>query len=137
MVQREWDEKNDIVVTDCAPMFSVETAKKYEISVFCVTTAKGIFYQKKYRGAHCIVNVTEEGETIVFKKAFVSAANQEYTCMIVYDEKTEENYLIDTRGEWYKLPHKEPTLFLGPAQYCFSLDKTSGCYIPNPLACAI
>lgn len=125
---REWNEKSDIVVTDCTTMFSVETAKKYEISAFCVTTEKGVFYQKKIRGSYSVVNVTAAGEIVIFKRAFVSAANQKYTCMIVYDEKTDENYLIDTRGEWYKLPHRDSELFLGPGQYDFSLDKSIGYY---------
>lgn len=109
-------------------MFPIDTAKKYEIGAFCVNTKKGIFYQKKYRGNYCIVQVTKDTEQIIFNKAFVSASNQEYTCIIVFDEKAKENYLIDTRGELYQLPHKDPTLFLGPCQYGFTLNKMTGCY---------
>ena len=123
MLNKLWNIEKDIVVTDRTPMFPLDIAKKYQIGAFCITTEKGIFYQKCNRGTYCIVNVTESGEEIIFKKAFVTASNQEYTCMIVFDEKSKENYLIDTRGELYQLPHKESTLFLGPGQYVFTLNK--------------
>lgn len=128
MLIQKWDNKIDIVVTDRTPMYSIDVAKKYEFGAFCVNTEKGIFYQKKSRSTYCIVNVTKTGEEVVFKNAFVSASNQEYTCMIVYDKKSKENYLIDTRSDWYQLPHKDPILFLGPCQYGFTLNKMTGCY---------
>ncbi len=128
MLVKKWDNKKDIVITNKTPMFPIDKAKKYEIGAFCVNTEKGIFYQKKYRGNHCIVHVTKDQEQIIFNKAFVSASNQEYTSIIVFDEKSKENYLIDTRGELYQLPHKESALFLGPCQYGFTLNKMTGCY---------
>ena len=88
---QKWNNEKDIVIVDRTPLFPIDTAKKYEIGAFCVNTEKGIFYQKKYRGNYCIVHVTKDTEQIVLNKAFVSASNQEYTSIIVFDEKAKEN----------------------------------------------
>ena len=128
MLVKKWNNEKDTIIANRIPMFPIDIAKKYEIGAFCVNTEKGIFYQKKYRGNYCIVYVTKDTEQIVLNKAFVSASNQEYTAIIVFDEKSKENYLIDTRGELFQLPHKEPSLFLGPGQYGFTLNKITGYY---------
>lgn len=128
MLVKKWNNEKDTIIANRIPMFPIDIAKKYEIGAFCVNTEKGIFYQKKYRGNYCIVHVTKDTEQIVLNKAFVSASNQEYTSIIVFDEKAKENYLIDTRGELFQLPHKDPSLFLGPCQYGFTLNKVTGYY---------
>lgn len=124
----KWNLKNDIIVTDRCPLFSIEEAKKYGNSVFCINTEKGIFYQKKRGSTFDIVLLNAVGSEVVMKNSFVVSADGQYTCFIVRNNTLEKSYIMDTRGIFFELPSLDKKYFLGPGQYSFAFEKRTGCY---------
>ena len=70
---KTWNLKNDIIVTDAEPLFSLQEAKKIEIGVFCVNTQNGIFYQKQRRDTYDLIQISASGKTTIMKNTFVFA----------------------------------------------------------------
>ncbi len=134
---KKWNFQNDFIHLNEKPLFRLTNEELYKFgsSAWVLNTAKGLYYNKfcslddKCESENNIYLCDGKSNKLVLKNAIILGTLCNKYFIVIYSAEKKFDYLIDTRGEIFRLGQNKEKTYYSPGAYKIKKDVKMGNFV--------